>query len=128
VGAGAHSDEGDGVKDLETLASDFDRAHGALVSAGDTAASLGLEIMALQHELDIRRADLTAAGLEGKNAEERNANLRVQLGYLYDKLARLELEQAQARGTLDKARLDWDLCRYQLRITEAQLKSLEVTR
>jgi hypothetical protein len=55
-------------------------------------------------------------GVEGKNAETRDASIRLQLQDDYAELERREAALNEARAELDIARLEWDTLRYQVRL------------
>jgi hypothetical protein len=57
-------------------------------------------------------------GIEGKNEWERAAKLRLGLSGEHDALAEAEDALTEARCAAEVARLEWDLVRYQLRISE----------
>ena len=70
--------------------------------------------------LEFKRAELLAKGVEGKNAEARDAVLRLKLFDEYAELIGLEVTSNEAKGEFEHARLTWDCLRYKLRLLEAQ--------
>ncbi len=66
--------------------------------------------------LELARAGLLCGDtVNGKNAEQREAQLRLKLGDEHDALFAAETTLTEARCTLECARLDWDLARYTVR-------------
>ena len=70
--------------------------------------------------LEFKRAELLAKGVEGKNAEARDAVLRLKLFDEHAELIGLEVALNEARGELEQARVTWDCLRYKLRLLEVQ--------
>ncbi len=68
--------------------------------------------------LELREALKPCEGVDGKNDKERTAKLRLELGAEYAALAEAEDALTEARCAFEGARLEWDLCRYQLRVLE----------
>ena len=70
--------------------------------------------------LEFKRAELLQKGVEGKNAEARDAALRLKLFDEHTELLGLEVTLNEARRDLKQARLTWDCLRYKLRLLEVQ--------
>ncbi len=70
--------------------------------------------------VEFKRAELLSEGIEGKNAEEREAALRLKLFDEYTELLGLEVTLNDARRDLEQARITWDCLRYKLRLLEVQ--------
>ena len=70
--------------------------------------------------LELAEALKLSEGVKGRNEKERAANLRLALGADYILLARAEDALTEARCAYELARLEWDLCRYQVRTLETQ--------
>lgn len=70
--------------------------------------------------LEFKRAELLVKGIEGKNAEARDAVLRLKLFDEYAELIGLEVALNESRGELECARVTWDCLRYKLRLLEVQ--------
>ena len=68
--------------------------------------------------LEFKRAELLVKGVEGKNAETRDATLRLKLFDEHAELIGLEVALNEARGELEQARSTWDCLRYKLRLLE----------
>ena len=68
--------------------------------------------------LEDARAVLLCEGVEGKNAEQREARIRLELQDLYYGLHQAESELSEARCELECARLEWDAARYSLKACE----------
>ena len=70
--------------------------------------------------LEHKRAELLAGGSDGKNAEVREATLRLKLFDEHTELLGLEVTLNEAKRDLEAARLTWDCLRYKLRLLEVQ--------
>lgn len=70
--------------------------------------------------LEFKRAELIVEGVEGKNAEARDAVLRLELFDEHAELIGLEVTLNEAKGELEHARTTWDCLRYKLRLLEVQ--------
>jgi hypothetical protein len=110
------------VQSVQQVALDFEDAHARLVGALHAfhQASAGLE--SCRHVLENARALRFAEGIDGKNAEQREAVLRLELRDLHIKLISQEQQLAQAKLELETARLEWDMLRYRLRAYEVAAK------
>ena len=73
--------------------------------------------------LEFKRAELLVKGVEGKNAEARDAVLRLKLFDEHAELIGLEVTLNEAKGELEHARVTWDCLRYKLRLLEVQRAS-----
>ena len=62
--------------------------------------------------LEFAQARLLVDGVEGKNTEQRQAVMRLELSDLHDALAEAEDALAEARCSLECAGLEWNLARY----------------
>ena len=60
-------------------------------------------------------------GVDGKNEKERSAKLRLELSAEVTAFAEAEDALTEARCAYEVARLEWDLCRYQVRVLETEL-------
>ncbi len=98
----------------------FDRAceqlHKAQASYTDTANALA----ELKCSVEFKRAELHAEGVDGKNAEVREAALRLKLFDDYTELLGLEVTLNDVKRDLEQARITWDCLRYKLRLLEVQ--------
>ncbi len=70
--------------------------------------------------LEFKRAELLVKGVEGKNAEARDAVLRLKLFDEHAELIGFKVALNEARGELEQARVSWDCLRYKLRLLEVQ--------
>ena len=70
--------------------------------------------------LEFRRAEYLAKGVEGKNAEVREAKLRLLLFDEYAEQLGLEVSLNEARRDLETTRLEWDALRYKLGFLKVQ--------
>ena len=68
--------------------------------------------------LELAQARMLCDGVDGKNTEQRQAVMRLELSPLHDALAHAEDALAEARCSLECAQLEWDLARYQVRALE----------
>ncbi len=68
--------------------------------------------------LEVERATRLCNGLDGKNAEVREATLRLELADLYTALQEAETALTEARCELDCARVLFDVARYSVRALE----------
>ena len=103
------------------------KAKNALISAQANYAEALNEHLDAKTALENDRADLLANGVEGRNADEREAKLRLALFDQYAHLAGCEAQLTEARRDLESARVEWDALRYRLRVFEALAKNpLEV--
>ena len=69
--------------------------------------------------LDYRRAEIICQGIDGKNAEQREAALRLELSEQYAELLQLENELTRVRCRLEVAQTRFTSVRYQVRAFEA---------
>ena len=68
--------------------------------------------------LELARAHRLCEGVEGKNEAQREARLRLELDAEHSALEEAEDALAEARCSLDTAKLEWDLARYQVKASE----------
>lgn len=98
----------------------FDRACDRLGDA-QCAHTDALNVLAeVKCSLEHKRAELLAAGIDGKNAEAREAALRLKLFDKHTEALGLEVTLNEAKRDLEQARLTWDCLRYKLRLLEVQ--------
>ena len=71
-----------------------------------------------KHALETRKAERTAVGVEGKNAEQRDAALRLELADDFNNVQQLETFLNDTRCEYENAKTVWDLQRYRLRLAE----------
>ena len=102
----------------------FDRACDRLQKAQQAYIEAANELADAKCSLEFRRAEALCRGVEGKNAEARDAALRLELFDEYAELLGLEVTLNEARGELEGAKAAWDCLRYKLRLLEVQ-KNLE---
>ena len=82
------------------------------------------DLLKAKHTLETRKAERLAEGVEGSNAEQREANLRLELAEAFDKVHRLEVALNEARCEVENAKTVWDLQRYRLRLAEIDAAEL----
>ena len=98
----------------------FDRACERLQAAHAHHTQAVNAVAEAKCSLEFKRAELLAEGIEGKNAEAREAVLRIKLFDEHAELIGLEVSLNDARNELEQARLSWDCLRYKLRLLEVQ--------
>jgi hypothetical protein len=94
----------------------FERARDNLIRAQEHYKNAVNALLTTRGQLESKRAALLVEGVEGKNAETRDASIRLQLQDDYAELERREAALNEARAELDIARLEWDTLRYQVRL------------
>ena len=98
--------------ELETAAHNLNDAKvhhlGAVVAHAET-----------KRALELAQARMLCDGVEGKNTEQRQAVMRLELDELHTALAEAEDALADARCSLECSQLEWDLARYTVRALEA---------
>lgn len=60
-------------------------------------------------------------GVEGKNEKERAAKMRLELAAEYTVLAEAEDALTEARCGLEVTRIEWELTRYKVRVSEVAM-------
>ena len=98
----------------------FDRACDRLSDAQSAHTDAVNVLAEVKCTLEFKRAELLAKGIDGKNAEAREATLRLKLFDEHTELLGLEVTLNEARRDLEAARLTWDCLRYKLRLLEVQ--------
>ncbi len=78
-------------------------------------AALG-EQSAARFTLDQSKAQLLVSGVDGKNAEVREAQIRLSLSGEFERLERASVTVSDRRASLDCARAAWDCLRYEVRL------------
>lgn len=74
------------------------------------------EQSAARFALDDARAQLLVSGVDGKNAEAREAQVRLALSAEFERLERASVAVSDCRATLECARAAWDCLRYDVRL------------
>lgn len=98
----------------------FDRACDRLQEAQAAHAEATNALAEAKCSLEFKRAELLAKGIDGKNAEAREAALRLKLFDEHTELLGLEVTLNEAKRELEQARITWDCLRYKLRLLEVQ--------
>ena len=104
---------------LSSLLGELEAARDELMAAQAHYAEAATDTATAKANLEYRRADLIHQGLEGKNAEQREATLRLELSEQYAELAGLENELTRVRCRLEIAQTRFTAVRYQVRAFEA---------
>jgi hypothetical protein len=98
----------------------FDRACDRLQEAQASYTDAANALAETKCSLEFKRAELLDKGIDGKNAEAREAALRLKLFDEYTELLGLEVTLNEAKKELEQARITWDCLRYKLRLLEVQ--------
>ncbi len=104
---------------MATLTPTPEELHHAADALQDATRKLyaGLkEQSAARFVLDEAKAQLLVSGIEGKNAEVREAQLRLALAPEHEQLERASVSVSEGRATLECARAGWDCLRYEVRL------------
>ena len=110
-----------------TLASAFAAALDELRSARNLVTSLEVEIFELERIIQDTRADhLDDEDYRAcKNETAREDYLRTLVPETYQALSERKLELIHQKNRLAKANLEWDMCRYRLRLVEVTQQRYE---
>jgi hypothetical protein len=98
----------------------FDRACDRLQEAQANYTDAANVLAETKCSLEFKRAELLEQGIEGKNAEAREATLRLKLFDEYTELLGLEVTLNEVKKELEQARITWDCLRYKLHLLEVQ--------
>lgn len=98
--------------------SELEQAAHDLTAAQARYAETVSDVAAAKVNLDYRRAELICRGIDGKNAEQRDAMLRLELGEAYAELAALDHELTRSRCRLERAQTAFTAVRYKVRLLE----------
>ena len=98
----------------------FDRACDRLSDAQAAHTDALNALAEAKCSLEHKRAELLAGGIDGKNAEAREATLRLKLFDEHTEALGLEVTLNEARRDLEQARITWDCLRCKLRLIEVQ--------
>jgi hypothetical protein len=107
------------VQDLQALPQAFEDALSHLMGTHSAVYDATRELNYVKVKLEMERAQLLLNGVEGRNAEQREAHIKLTLSDYYEELLRCEAELARTRLHADLARYEWDSLRYRLRVLEA---------
>jgi hypothetical protein len=111
--------------DLNQLDEHISYSNGTLMEAKRVLFEAAEVVIVRKSELAYKEAQETAAGLEGKNAEERKAALSLAVGPERALLDFAEAHERKCRHALEMAQMTFDLLRYRLRIAEIMSKESE---
>lgn len=103
---------------LHTLLAELEVAKDELMAAHGHYAEAVNDVATAKARLESRRAELICHGIEGKNAEQREAALRLELSEAYTELAGLEYELMRVRCRLETAQVAFAGIRYKVRLLE----------
>ena len=104
---------------LSSLLNELEAGRDELVAAQAHYSEAATDTATAKANLEYRRAEIICQGLEGKNAEQREAALRLELSEEYAELAGLENELTRVRCRLEIAQVRFTAVRYQVRAFEA---------
>ena len=104
---------------LSSLLAELKDAKDELMAAQAHFAEAATDTATAKANLDFRRSENIYKGIDGKNAEQREAALRLELSEEYAELAGLENELTRVRCRLEVAQTRFTAVRYQIRALEA---------
>ena len=105
--------------ELKELEQQFVKANTDLGFSRNTLYDASERVISSRQAIETRRAELINSGtIDGKNEEQRKAQLSERMADILDELRENEAEERQARRELDEAQANFDLLRYRLRIAE----------
>ena len=104
---------------LSNLLEELETAKDELTGAQAHYTEVACELATAKANLEYRRAELLSEGVEGSNAEQREATLRLKLSGSYAEVNGLELEQLRVKGRLEVAQTCFTAARYKVRALEA---------
>ena len=104
---------------LSSLLSELETARDELMAAQAHYSEAATDTATAKANLDFRRAEIICQGIDGKNAEQREAALRLELSEQYAELAGLENELTRVRCRLEIAQTRFTAVRYGVRAFEA---------
>jgi len=111
--------------DLNKLSDAFDHRTGTVLDGKRILFEAAEKVISLRTELEENENRLIAQGVEGKNAEERKANLKAAFSAERPELENAEAAERKARYFLDCFQTELDGLRYRLRIAEIMSKESE---
>ena len=104
---------------LSSLLGELEAAKDELMAAQAHYSEAATDTATAKANLDFRRAEIICQGIDGKNAEQREAALRLELSEQYAELLQLENELTRVRCRLEIAQIRFTAVRYQVRAFEA---------
>ena len=104
---------------LSSLLAELEATKSDLMAAQAHYAEVATDTATARANLEFRRAELVCQGIDGKNAEQREAMLRLELSEAYAELAALENEVTRVRCRLDCAQVAFTTVRCKIRALEA---------
>lgn len=110
------------TRDIHLAPQAFDRACECLQTALTRHTDAANSLAEARCSLEFKRAKLLRRGIDGQNAEARDAALRLKLFDEHIELLGLEGTLNEAKQELEQVRLAWDSLRYKLQLLEAQKK------
>lgn len=104
---------------LSSLMAELEAARDELMAAQVHYAEVTNDVATAKANLEFRRAELICHGIDGKNAEQREAMLRLELADEHADLLGLEQELVGVRCRLEVAQTAFTAIRYKVRAIEA---------
>ena len=104
---------------LSSVLEELTAARDELMAAQAHYAEAATDTATAKANLDFRRAEIICQGIDGKNAEQREAALRLELSEQYAELNGLENELTRVRCRLEVAQTRFTDVRYGVRAFEA---------
>ena len=107
------------VSDLHSVSLELEDGLCDLIGAQAIHGEAQRELASVKARLEQARAELIVEGVEGSNAEAREAHIRVSLKEVYSEVFCCEDEVARKKVNLEIEQQKWNLLRYKLRALEA---------
>ena len=101
-----------------SLFTELEEAAAELMAAQAHYAEAANDAATAKANLEYKRADLICQGIEGKNAEQREAMLRLALFQDYADLLTVEQEAIRTKCRLERAQTALTVIRYKIRLLE----------
>ena len=104
---------------LSSLLTELEGAKSELLAAQAHYTEVSGDVLLAKAKLETAKAEKLSEGVEGRNAEQREATLRLELAEDYAELTTLALELVRVKGRLDLAQTCFTRVRYKVRALEA---------
>lgn len=113
------------VPSMEKLALAMEDAIAAMMGLYVAHSEAVEELALIKYQLEVRRAKLLSDGVDGRNAEQRDAQLKLLLSDHYEAVRQAELMVERKRRDLELGKLNLDGLKYHLRIAEVTVRLSE---
>jgi hypothetical protein len=105
--------------ELKELSNSIEKAYDELIMATHKYRDLALLVNKKQNEIDVEKAKLLESGvINGKNAEIREAQVRLELYEQFEQIELIRVHEDGARMNMEFARLEVEKLRALLRVEE----------